>query len=418
MSEVKSLRIRPNRRILWAVLFLTLASVLAHFTSCSRVSFKGSTPPSTSPPSADLGEDDSDADNDNDDDDSTDDDTPQMPNPGGPNQPPTPTPPGPKPKTDQFTMRALTDKIDLFFAIDDSSSMEPEIARLGARLEALVQDLERSGLSWQACFTTTHVADNSVNRGLALNWAKHSSSSPGLQILKQGEVGVSSVFRNTLSSIQLGSGIDGKGDEQAIAALRFAIEDRRNQSCFRADADLHVVILSDEDERSCGARCQTQSDEPSIQKWPLKRYTTDSFVQLSSYNRESSLRAAMSSKWPSKKVTAHALVIRQTDRDCWRAQDAAHPAFYGVEYSKLATATGGVIGDICAPDYAAQLRRIAQRALEALKSVTLQCVPVEAPLVTLLPRPDTVAISFEGNKVFFEPALATGTRVTVNYKCP
>ena len=377
---------------------------------CSRVSFKSSGPLESNPPPE---IDDKGPAEDLNPDPPKDEDPTTPPEPPGPPQPPMPVQ-----KMDEFTMQASSDQIDLFIVVDDSSSMEPEIRRLGARLDTLVKDLERSGISWQACFTTTHVTDNSIHRGLALNWRRTSTSHNQPQVLRRGEQNVDRIFRETLSGIPLGSGIDGKGDEQAIAALRFAIEDQRNRNCFRTNSDLHIIILSDEDERSCGGRCQSHSDEPSLQKWPLRRYTTDSFVRLSSFNREAELRSAFSRKWTEKKVMAHAIVIKENDKDCWKAQDDQHPAFYGIEFSKLARATGGVVGNICANDYASQLRQIAQRALEALKSVTLQCIPLTAPEVTLRPRPTEIAVSFQGDKVFFSPALAVGTKVTVKYTCP
>lgn len=319
----------------------------------------------------------------------------------------------------QYTVPYASGKIDILLVIDNSVSMTEENQELSERLNGMVQILENAGASWQMCYTTTHVTFNS-NAGKILDWKTLGASdtvvSTGTKVLSNTSSDKDLIFRTTMSNVELGQGPDGSGSEQGIAATRIAIQRSENANCFRSDAAFTVLYLSDEDEASCGGRCENGPEEPDLAQWDTAYYT-QAYVPLTDYNSYSSLISAVSGKWPSKAFTAHAIVIKPGDQQCWEYQDYAAVAFYGKEYKKLQSATGGILGDICANSYASQLTNIAERTLDSLESLTLECVPVSDPSITLNPDPGGVNVTRSGNKLFFNPGLPSGTVVNVHYQC-
>lgn len=319
---------------------------------------------------------------------------------------------------DKVTVPYSSGKIDILLVVDNSASMTEENAEMSQKLNGMVSTLENAGASWQMCYTTTHVQYNG-NAGKALEWKTKSGSSvvsTGQRVLSNSTTNKDEVFQTTMANIQLGQGQDGSGNEQGIAATRIAIDQSSNQNCFRNDAALTVIFLSDEDEASCGGRCANGSEEPGLADWATGYYTA-AYAPLSDFNKYNVLMNRVAAKWPGKAFTAHAIVVKPGDRQCWDWQDYTAPAFYGVEYKKLQSATGGILGDICANSYSAQLTNIANRTLESMGSISLKCVPVSDPIVTINPNPGNVSVTRSGNKVFFNPGLSSGTEVTLKYTC-
>lgn len=319
---------------------------------------------------------------------------------------------------DKITAPYASGKIDILLVVDNSVSMTEENAELSQRLNGMVNILEDAGASWQMCYTTTHVQDNS-DAGKIREWKMKSGSSvvsTGSKVLSNATSNKDDVFKTTMANVELGQGPDGSGNEQGIAATRIAVDLSANSSCFRNDAAFSVLYLSDEDEASCGGRCANGSEEPDLAYW-AKGYYTAAYTPLSTFNSYTTLINRVSSKWPNKAFTAHAIVVKPGDKACWDYQDWAAPAFYGVEYKKLQSATGGILGDICANSYSGQLTNIAQRTLESMGSVTLKCVPLGDPIVSFSPNPGSVSVTRSGNKVFFNPGLPSGTEVTLKYTC-
>ncbi|MCB0412486.1 MAG: hypothetical protein KDD22_08170, partial [Bdellovibrionales bacterium] len=286
-------------------------------------------------------------------------------------------------------------------------------------LNGMVTKLENSGASWQMCYTTTHVALN-PEAGQVMTWKKTNASnkvvSTNLKVLSNNTANKENLFLTTMGNMAVGKRIDGSGAEQGIAATRIAIDRSDNKDCFRDDAAIAAIYMTDEDEASCGGRCKNKADEPDLATHPVSKYK-EGYIALSNYNQFDKLLARLQEKWSKKAFTGHAIVIKPGDKDCWKAQDSQDVAFYGKEYNKLRAASGGILGDICASSYASQLNKIATRIVESTSSVTLRCTPSADPTVVVTPSPGTLNISYSGNKIFFDPALESGDQVTVTYRC-
>ncbi|MFN8945812.1 MAG: hypothetical protein ACK5WZ_14440 [Pseudobdellovibrionaceae bacterium] len=80
--------------------------------------------------------------------------------------------------------------------------------------------------------------------------------------------------------------------------------------------------------------------------------------------------------------------------------------------------TGGLIGDVCATDYASQVQDAAEGIRNLLKTLTLSCVPVTGKPITIQ-RDGTVITNtyiLEGLNLKFTTELTPGN-YQVNYTC-
>ncbi|HVK62528.1 MAG TPA: vWA domain-containing protein [Bdellovibrionales bacterium] len=276
-------------------------------------------------------------------------------------------------------------KLDIIFVVDTSGSMDKERAALGQRLISFIDGLP-SDVDWQICLTTTDLAKEN---GRFINFSN------GAKVLNAQTSSVETVFQN---SMNLPSG---NGDERGVAALNAAVT-RKDADCFRSGAAVASIVLSDEDERSTGG-------------WDEFKTHTQ-YRALEAIDLPSNLVKAIETSFGRKKVfTSQSIVIKSGDQGCYDEQMKDSNVFFGRRYEELSKLTGGVIGTVCAADYAQQLGDFADRVTDSLSSVSLQCVPPEKPSVDIGSASSTV--TWSGNKIFFSPALPAGSSVTVKYRC-
>jgi hypothetical protein len=324
------------------------------------------------------------------------------------------------------TVAPTGSEVDILLVIDNSGSMAADNRRLASRMADFVNRLQNSGLSWQVCYTTTGVGPYSDNGttyqsedGRALTWLSDTGSNTNEIVLSPSSPGnLSERFTRSLGQF---AGSSANGNERGIVAKTLAVERTDNSSCFRTGAILSTIIISDEDEASCGGRCQRSSDEATMTGRGLTNYTRQ-YRALSSENMPETLVQRVRARFgENKKFVANSIVIRSNPKDltCYHAQDASHPAFYGKVYESLSVLTGGVVGSICSSDYAAELGQIASRIEESLSSITLDCAPYDKKVsVSYSPAaPNSQTYKVEGNKLIFTPKLTEGTTVTASYQC-
>ena len=89
---------------------------------------------------------------------------------------------------------------------------------------------------------------------------------------------------------------------------------------------------------------------------------------------------------------------------------------YGHVYKQASNITQGVIGDICASDYTAQLGQISTNILNRINSVALACDAPADLVVTIVGQPG-VTYTISGREVKFSSQLSPGTSVKVKYSC-
>lgn len=318
-----------------------------------------------------------------------------------------------------FTVPAGSNKADVLLVLDNSGSMTADLAELADKLDGLIEVLDAGAVDWRMCYLTT----NEIGTGLSRDWKVGSG---GKKVLVPSTPNKRQVFLDSINGLPR----DGTGNEEGIATLRQALGNADNADCFRADAVLSVVLISDEDEKSCGARCKEwktneigglnprECGPPDARRpcTPGEEYRAQ-YRLIGDANVPANLVSYVDSKWPKRPFVFSPIVIKSDDRTCYQAQDLVAPAFFGMVYGELQNLTGGVLGNICAGSYATQLREIGQRTKETVSSVTLECPPVSQPTVTITPRAAGQTWSLSGNKVLFSPALPEGTMVNVKYTC-
>ncbi|KYG69561.1 hypothetical protein AZI87_10330 [Bdellovibrio bacteriovorus] len=275
-------------------------------------------------------------------------------------------------------------KVDILFVIDNSGSMEYEQKSMASRVRNFLDVVK--GLDWQIAVTTTDPSNSTLGDGRLVpiygqtnNYILNSSMSD-------------TVARNALG-MTLQRPETGSGDEQGIYAAYRAIErslasTATNKNFIRSDSQLAVVLISDEDESANGAK----NDPANFVK----------YVQTA-FNGQ-------------KSVSFHSIIARPDDKACLSGEGYSA----GYRYEQISKLTGGVIGDVCATDYAAQVQGIAEGVRQTLKSITLSCAPVIDSMRSLLVLKDgqvyNGARTINGVNVVFNDMLPKGD-YEVYYSC-
>lgn len=274
-------------------------------------------------------------------------------------------------------------KVDVLFVIDNSGSMAYEQKSMAQRTSQFLSILQ--GLDYQIAVTTTDPRNINLGDGRLVPL----TGGNGTQKIIDASMNVTtaqSLLSRTLQRTEVGS-----GDEQGIRAVYRAIE-RYNQnqndmrSFLRDDAQLSIVLISDEDE-------------------------SDNTVK----NDPTHLLNLVSSTWGGqKRFNFNSIITRPNDAACHNFEGYS----YGYRYNTLSTMTGGVIGDVCAMDYTEQVKGIADEIRRLLKTLTLTCQPLSQFAITIK-KDGAVAnhsYTIEGLNVKFATELDPGS-YEVEYTC-
>lgn len=289
-----------------------------------------------------------------------------------------------------------SNKADILVVIDNSGSMNPEQKNMAERFSTFLNII--SDLDWQLSIITTDVTRDRYLRdgrfiaynGLTDTYILNSKMDPALT-------------RSAFSSTIQRPANEGSWDEQGIAATYRAIERSQeatlsvnapNRSFFRANSALGVIVVSDADETNSSGTTE--------------RNIPENLVKL------------VNSTWPGKPFAFHSIVVKSGDSACLGQSGNEG---YGVTYESLSRLTGGLIGSVCAPDYAGQLTDIGKGVIDLVSSVTLECSPLDTsndglPDVALTLEGGSAPPSYtlEGLKLSFSSPLPQGQH-TLSYAC-
>ncbi|WP_413292819.1 hypothetical protein ACLSU7_15520 [Bdellovibrio sp. HCB185ZH] len=275
-------------------------------------------------------------------------------------------------------------KVDLLIVIDNSGSMEYEQKNMASRVKNLLSVIK--GLDWQIAVTTTDPRDVTLGDGRLVQLTG-----------KKGQYILTSAMADAEAQTLLGATLQrsevGSGDEQAIYVTYRAIERSLSQTggnvnFVRPDAQLAVLTISDEDESKNG----TKNDPQSLLNFISQTYGGQ------------------------KAFSFHSIITRPGDTACKSTNGYA----YGYRYEQISKLTGGVIGDVCAADYAAQVSGIADGVRKTLKTFTLTCAPVVDSVrsISVLKdgQPYAGAYTVSGVNMVFSADLPQG-QYQVYYSC-
>ncbi|MBO9666154.1 MAG: hypothetical protein J7501_05020 [Bdellovibrio sp.] len=275
-------------------------------------------------------------------------------------------------------------KVDILIVIDNSGSMEYEQKNMASRVKNLLSVIK--GLDWQIAVTTTDPRDITLGDGRLVQLSG-----------KKGQYILTSAMTDADAQATLGATLQrsetGSGSEQGIYVTYRAIErslaaSGGNVNFIRPDAQLAALVISDEDE-SANA---TKNDPQSLLNFISSTYKGQ------------------------KAFSFHSIITRPGDTAC----KATNGYAYGYRYEQISKLTGGVIGDVCAADYAAQVQGIAEGVRKTLKTITLSCTPVVDSLRSVTVLKDgqayTAKNSLQGLNLVFDDMLPVG-QYQVYYSC-
>jgi hypothetical protein len=296
---------------------------------------------------------------------------------------------------DVFTSRGPGGKVDILFVDDNSASMDAEQMALGNRFSSFTTAL--SGLDWQAGIVTTDCTAGSPHNfcGQLYDFA---GQAPGTYVLNPSLPGYLDSFRNTIQRPEtldcLLSGTCPSGREEGLKSTIEAINRRNtdNAGFFRADADLAVVMLTDEDE---------QSNAPVTATTPAQVIN------------------AFNTAWGNtKKFSSYSIIVRPGDNACWTSQRSqlGNNANYGTYPDQLSQLTGGISVSICEPDYSVTLTEIGLNVTRLSKSVDLAQTPIAGTVSVVFTPTHTTTWSVSGRRLTFDVPAPAGTQVEIFYE--
>lgn len=298
--------------------------------------------------------------------------------------------------TTTATVTPALNSVDVIMIIDDSSSMAADQAKLAARMAGFLSDLDALNIDYQVCLTTT---DTSYYKGSPIKWV----GLGGSYIINKSTPNKSKIFTDTINAL----GAEWSSDERGIYALNLMVANYQGTGCFRPQATLSTILISDEDERSVGGDASLSSAQ---------------YKPLEPGDMPSNLISKVDTTWSTatfkKPFIWNSIIVKPGDKVCEASQDAqGTPSFQGKIYAQLSSSTYGHIGSICDTDYSQNLKYIRDRVVNSMPGLKLECTPVGTPTITFSP-PFTTSITITGDQVKFSPALTEGVTVTVKYVCP
>lgn len=272
-------------------------------------------------------------------------------------------------------------KIDVLFFIDTSGSMTYEQEQIGNRLSSFTSQF--SGTDWRIALSTTNITNDAYpgSHGSLINMN-------GFNYITPSTPNSSTLFKDHLKR-PISCSADCNDHERGIYNAALAVLNPNSRHFFRDYSHVHFVFVSDEDENSNGQNLETY-DQPQ------------NLVQMV----QGTLRPLS--------FTAHSIINRPDDIDCL----ASHGNSYGNVYKSVADLTQGVVGDVCAADYSAQLSEISTKIFKKTSSFDLPCKPNQSDMEISFTDPNiSSSWNIVGKNLIFEPALPVGSEVNVKFKC-
>lgn len=322
-------------------------------------------------------------------------------------------------------------KVDILIVNDNSASMSFEQSALASRFANFIGFLDSKEMDYRLSMITTDISSPSnppraINQNGLLQDGRLIPLDGGLKFMTP-QTGTASqrtlifekaIRRNETLSCEnfIMSWVDSgratatpeyqaqyvqhcpSSDERGLYAANLVISNNPD-SFIRPEADLAIIILSDEDERSQ----QYWNNTPGFSLDPL--------------DKAEGLTRTIKDKYPNKKFAIHAFITKT--EPCLAAQSSQTRgvvgASYGWEYFKATQLTGGVSGSICSSDFTSQLRDIFNNiTVSVLDKIQLYCPAPMDLQVESGGNPFTIV----GDQIRFTQKLPVGTKVSYSYKCP
>lgn len=331
-------------------------------------------------------------------------------------------------------------KVDILFVNDNSASMSFEQTKMAQRFANFIQNLDALKVDYRIAITTTDIETTTnparaINQNGALQNGRLVAFGDGSKFLTPASANRVNLFNTQMTrpeTLQCENFIrnylaqygpnsrntqDYQGkymqncpstDERGVYAANLTILNNYD-SFLRSDANLTVILLTDEDARSE----QYAMGNPN---YPLE-----------SLDQPSTFVSNMTTQYPGKIWNFHSFIVR--DQTCKTQQSnqiidsLGRPVVegsFGNLYSQFnlqlrddSNRPRGLMLDICASDYTSALGEISTNIGSQLKEYALKCSDPAALSIT----PASIRWTKTGSTIHFTEPIAPGTDVSISYKC-
>jgi hypothetical protein len=335
-------------------------------------------------------------------------------------------------------------KVDILFVDDNSASMSAIQTKLAAKFAGFVEALDRKEIDYQIGITTTDIS-LAQSEGLV-------TFPNGQKVLKKSDSNRVSLFNGTIVRTETGNcerfikfvhsnptaypGFDASdyynqnyskycpsGDERGIYAAHEVLS-KNVASLVRSDANLNVIVISNEDVRS-------------------GLYLNNNAFALDEKDKASNLIQMINTKYPTKYWEFNSIITK--DATCAIQQQQSFVSSngqpirssngnyiinsnIGQQYAAVSSsASQDVDGNvaprgqnlnICSNDYTAYFANIAAKISDSARLLTLKCKPTETPIVTDANGvQSSIPYSWDGNSQIIFKRGSEGVQIKVSYKC-
>lgn len=326
------------------------------------------------------------------------------------------------------TFKVGSGKVDILFVADNSASMSFEQRNMAAKFGGFVESLDNKEIDYRIGITTTDL--QAVNNKSLVGFGngksiltRSDSNRVGLfnaAIVRSETVACESFMKSmintfgsnwrTASDYQNGYSKNCPSPDERGIYTSFQVLNGNSEGLVREDANLNIILISDEDVRS-GNLTLEQNDK------------YDNFISM------------MSTKYPSKYWEFNSIIVK--DNNCAAIQSqqildqqgqSAVGSTIGMEYAKLSNSAAkdidgnprprGKILDICQSDYSQHFSTIATQIAESSRLFSLECKPDAAPVVTAANGSQISNLyTWDGDRKLVFQRGSEGIQVNIKYRC-
>lgn len=270
--------------------------------------------------------------------------------------------------TERVTI-AAPEKLDVLFVVDDSGSMTSKQNRLATALPTFLETLEglSPGLSWRVGVITTDIYRATVLR----NAATLSKPWVDVDVCPPGACDATDAI-----ALNLKAGVTGSGDEKPLLAVMRALDPAfGNDVGFRRpDADLLVVIVSDEEDSSCAPLRVDRAGCTEPVDWGKPDY----YARFLRGQVVAPARLHLAAL-----VGVGTEILTGETIGCRTEGNTSDVAQAAVRIEEVVAGVGGAVESICQADLAPALQRIATATVRS-PTIVLDRVPSTASLKLLV----------------------------------
>ncbi len=321
-------------------------------------------------------------------------------------------------------------KVDILFVNDNSASMSKVQVALAAKFSGFLQNLDSKSIDYRVAITTTDLSSVLSKKLIPFSSGKYyitNQDSNRVSLFNNAiirnetincEDFIVSMFNTYGTSFQSNSAYSSQyssicpsSDTRGIYTANVVVSEN-SQSFMRADANLNVILISNDNVRQGNAK-----------------ETNDLATTFTSM---------MQSHYPNKYWDFNSIIVK--DNTCKAQQTLKNalgqvvsnsygPAIsggIGLEYANLSNSAArdiennprprGQLLDICESNYTSHFDSMATQISEESRMITLKCTPNVAPVVSVVGSTGTVPFTWNGDKILFTRGHE-GTQVKVDYRC-